>query len=50
MVFDIVEIIAIFSNNAQRRISAKTEKRCVEIAEIIAKKCKLDFVDHYVVK
>ena len=46
----IVEIVAIFSNNAQRRISASTEKRCIEIAERIAKNCNLDFVDHYVVK
>lgn len=50
MMSDIVEIIAIFSNNAQRRISASTEERCVEIADRIAEKCNLDFVDHYVIK
>lgn len=42
-----VEIIAIFSNNGRKRISAETEEKCVEIAERIAKKCRLYFVDHY---
>ena len=50
MMSDIVEIMATFSNNECKRISASTEKRCIEIADRIAKKCDLDFVDHYVIK
>lgn len=41
-----VEIIAIFSNNEPKVISASSKERCVEIAERLAKKCGLELRDY----